>query len=37
PTSLGDTAQTAPAAVRKALGKCAAIPDLERRTRAYAG
>ena len=35
PTSLGDTAQTAPAAVQKALDNCPVLPDQERRTEAY--
>ena len=35
PTSLDDTAQTASAAVRKALNNCPALPDQERRTEAY--
>jgi hypothetical protein len=37
PTSLGDTAQTASDAVRSALNKCPALPDQERRTKAYSG
>jgi hypothetical protein len=36
PTGLGDVAQTAPAAVRRALGNCPALPDQDRRTKAYA-
>jgi hypothetical protein len=36
PTALGNTAQTAPAAVRTALAECPALPDQQRRTTAYA-